>query len=88
MNERRVIMKTARGGWVPAIPLPYAGLRKRCSCGRRFWTTEGYREHYALAHILEAARKPVRCPGCDARPDEPHDAGCHGGDPYFPESDA
>ena len=41
-----------RGEWVPAIPLPLLGLRKRCSCGRRFWTLDGYRGHYAYAHIL------------------------------------
>ena len=43
------------GQWVPAIPLPFYGLRKRCGCGRRFWTEEGYRGHYALVHILEGA---------------------------------
>ena len=41
-----------RGEWVPAIPQPLLGLRKRCSCGRRFWTLDGYRGHYAYAHIL------------------------------------
>jgi hypothetical protein len=39
--------------WMPAIPLPFYGLRKRCVCGHKFWTMEGYRAHYALAHILE-----------------------------------
>jgi hypothetical protein len=41
-----------RGEWVPGIPLPFYGLRKRCECGRKFWTAEGYRGHYALAHTL------------------------------------
>lgn len=45
--------QNADGAWVPAVPLPYYGLRKRCSCGRRFWTMEGYQGHYALAHILK-----------------------------------
>lgn len=40
------------GQWVPDIPLPFYGLRKRCTCGRKFWTTDGYRGHYALCHIL------------------------------------
>jgi hypothetical protein len=40
------------GDWVTAIPLPFHGLRKRCTCGRRFWTVAGYRGHYALAHVL------------------------------------
>lgn len=40
--------------WLPAIPGPFHGFRKRCDCGRKFWTTEGYRAHYALVHILEA----------------------------------
>jgi hypothetical protein len=39
-----------RGEWVPAIPLPLLGIRKRCGCGRRFWTMDGYRAHYAYAH--------------------------------------
>ena len=41
------------GEWVPSIPLPYYGLRKRCGCGRKFWTAEGYRGHYALCHVLQ-----------------------------------
>jgi hypothetical protein len=44
--------KNAAGQWVPSIPLPFYGLRKRCECGRRFWTLAGYRGHYALAHVL------------------------------------
>ena len=41
------------GQWVPAIPLPfYFMIRKGCSCGRKFWTEEGYEAHYALKHIL------------------------------------
>jgi hypothetical protein len=40
--------------WVPSIPLPHTGLRKRCvPCGRRFWTRADYRGHYALVHILD-----------------------------------
>ena len=43
------------GRWVPAIPLPYYAIRKRCCvCGAAFWTEDGYRGHYALAHILLA----------------------------------
>jgi hypothetical protein len=46
--------QNARGEWVPAIPLPYLGLRRRCgACDRRFWTMDGYRGHYALEHILD-----------------------------------
>jgi hypothetical protein len=41
------------GQWVPAIPLPLYGLRKRCQCGRKFWTADGYRGHYALSHVLK-----------------------------------
>lgn len=52
--------KTSRqndsGVWVSAIPLPYYGLRKRCDCGRRFWTMDGYRGHYALTHVAGGAR--------------------------------
>ena len=45
-------VRNERGQWVPSIPLPFYGLRKRCECGRKFWTTDGYRGHYALAHVL------------------------------------
>lgn len=41
------------GRWVPSIPLPLYGVRKRCRCGRRFWTMRGYQGHYALVHILK-----------------------------------
>jgi hypothetical protein len=51
------ITQNARGKWVPSIPLPLYGLRKRCCCGRRFWTEDGYRGHYALSHILFPARE-------------------------------
>lgn len=53
-----VTTHNGRGQWVPAIPLPYFGIRKRCHCGRRFWTIDGYRSHYALAHILALAPDP------------------------------
>ena len=42
------------GEWVPAIEEPYYHLfRKECRCGKKFWTSKRYREHYALAHILK-----------------------------------
>jgi hypothetical protein len=47
-----------RGEWVPAIPLPYLGLRKRCECDRVFWTMAGYQGHYAYAHILAMEAVP------------------------------
>lgn len=41
------------GAYVPSIPEPFYGLKQRCTeCGRTFWTTEAYRGHYALVHIL------------------------------------
>jgi hypothetical protein len=45
--------QNSRGEWVPAIPLPLYGIRKKCECGAKFWTEERYREHYALHHILD-----------------------------------
>ena len=48
----KVQTENNRGEWVPAIPLPLLGLRKRCRCGETFWTMDGYRGHYALVHIL------------------------------------
>lgn len=50
--------RNARGLWVPSIPLPFYGLRKRCECGRKFWTERGYRGHYALDHILYPGKAP------------------------------
>lgn len=55
--------QNAWGEWVPAIPEPLYGLRKRCMaresfdfgtvpCKRKFWTKDGYRAHYALIHVL------------------------------------
>lgn len=43
-----------RGQWVQSVPLPFYGrVRKTCMhCGRKFWTEDGYRGHYAYAHIL------------------------------------
>jgi hypothetical protein len=55
MTEQ-VTTQNDRGEWVPAIPVPFYGLRKHCSCGRKFWTERGYRGHYALAHILRLDR--------------------------------
>jgi hypothetical protein len=46
--------RNARGEWVPAIPVPFYGLRKHCcDCKRKFWREVSYRAHYALVHILE-----------------------------------
>ena len=51
--------QNARGQWVPSIPLPLYGLiRRRCQCGKRFWTTRRYRAHYALDHILYPPEAP------------------------------
>jgi hypothetical protein len=50
-----VSAQNSRGEWVPSIPLPFYGLRKGCSCGRKFWTMDGYQGHYALCHILYLA---------------------------------
>ena len=42
------------GQYVPSIPEPWEGIRKKCwECGERFWTREAYRGHYALKHILK-----------------------------------
>lgn len=45
-------MENKRGEWVPAIPLPFYGLRKHCSCGKKFWRQHSYFAHYALEHIV------------------------------------
>jgi hypothetical protein len=51
--NRQDTVENKRGEWVPAIPLPYYGKTvKICECGARFLTEKGYREHYALEHIL------------------------------------
>ena len=58
MNKEIELMKNTqcknkRGEWVTCIEVPYFLIfRKRCRCGRKFWTMKGYKEHYALTHIL------------------------------------
>jgi hypothetical protein len=51
-----VSVQNSKGQWVPAIPLPYFLPFHRYRCGMKcretFWTTAGYRGHYALVHIL------------------------------------
>ncbi len=53
MNEPKTQNK--HGEWVTAIPEPYHHfIRKECyfDCGKKFFTEESYRAHYALVHIL------------------------------------
>ncbi len=38
------------GLWTQSIPLPFYGLRKTCSCGKKFWKVSNYRSHYIDAH--------------------------------------
>lgn len=52
-NRGGTFMLNRRGEWVPAIPLPFYGMRKKCSCGAKFWTMDGYLGHYAVKHILD-----------------------------------
>lgn len=41
-----------KGEWIPAIEEPYYLLfRKRCRCGKKFWSAERYEEHYAYYHL-------------------------------------
>lgn len=47
-----VTMENKRGEWVPAIPMPLFGLKKGCSCGRKFWKLRNYEAHYAYEHIV------------------------------------
>jgi len=46
-------MQNKLGEWVPAIPMPFLGFRRKCECGAKFWTLDGYRGHYALKHVLD-----------------------------------
>jgi hypothetical protein len=53
IGENLPTMRNSRGEWVPAIQEPYYGIvMKTCSCGRRFFTIDGYKGHYAYKHIL------------------------------------
>lgn len=37
---------------LPAIPEPYYCLiRKKCDCGRKFWSYKAYVKHYIYKHI-------------------------------------
>lgn len=56
--ELRPTFENERGQWVVAIPEPYFKLiRKRCECGKLFWTMEGYKGHFALRHIIDPKLK-------------------------------
>ncbi len=57
-SNETVTMENKRGEWIPAIPLPFYGLKKRCNCGRSFWKFKNYQEHYALEHIV-LGEKPL-----------------------------
>lgn len=52
MSKPIMEMQNKRGEYVPAIPLPFYGVRKKCQCGRKFWTIRNYEEHYAYDHIV------------------------------------
>lgn len=52
LSPPTAMQTNSRGQYVPAIPLPFFGFRKKCHCGAKFWTLNRYREHYALHHIL------------------------------------
>ena len=67
----RTMTQNKRGEWVPAIPFPLFGPRRKClRCGTKFWTMDGYRGHYALKHIVDPPA-PVKCggDGCLGCPD-------------------
>lgn len=49
-------MQNKRGEWVPSIPLPFYGLKKRCGCGATFWRESNYNAHYALEHIVTGVK--------------------------------
>lgn len=55
MTNKDLQTQNKRGEWVPAVPLPLylSWHRYQCGCGKAtFWTIEGYRGHFAYAHIL------------------------------------
>lgn len=55
-RHARVRVRNRRGEWVPAVPHPVTsgilGWARCGDCGRAFWTTRGYRGHFALVHVL------------------------------------
>lgn len=55
MLKSNMTCQNKSGEWVPVIEEPYflAFGRCECRCSKRFWGRKRYREHYALAHILE-----------------------------------
>lgn len=49
-GEAQNFTKRTDGLWEHALPFPLMGLRKRCDCGRHFWTMAGYGRHWRKAH--------------------------------------
>lgn len=52
VDDGVTLTQNPQGKWVESVPLPFQGRRKICSCGKKFWTMDGYHGHYAYAHIL------------------------------------
>lgn len=50
VTEDKIFQQNADGTWSEAIPLPFYGLRKHCSCGRKFWREANYYRHYQREH--------------------------------------
>ncbi len=59
--KQAAMTQNKAGEWVPSIPLPFFGWPHwyRCQCRRWFWTMDGYRGHYGLAHILDPKEGPT-----------------------------
>jgi len=45
-----VFQENTDGTWSASVPLPFYGIRKSCSCGKKFWKKQNYNRHYVEAH--------------------------------------
>ena len=50
MTQPQNLQQNPDGTWSEAVPLPFYGIRKKCSCGKKFWREENYVRHYKKHH--------------------------------------
>lgn len=74
--HRSDITVRVHGSWRECPPLPFYGIRKRCSCGRAFWRESAYEQHWKIenAKLLDTGEdRSGPLPWVDLHPDTSRD---------------